>query len=83
MWCQAIIWIFAGTLLIGPLRINFSDILIEIHTFPFKKMHLKMLSGKWRPFCFSLNVLNLKVLSFTDISIKDNSVVADLYDKNF
>ena len=23
----------------------------------FKKMHLKMLPGKWRPFCFGLNVL--------------------------
>ena len=34
-----------------------SEILIEIYTFPFKKMHLKMSSGKWRPSCLGLNVL--------------------------
>ena len=54
---QAIIWINAGLLLIGPLGTNFSEILIEIHTFSFKKMHFKMSSGKWRTFCLSLNVL--------------------------
>ena len=31
--CQAIIWINAGILLIGPLGSNFSEILIEIHIF--------------------------------------------------
>ena len=31
--------------------------LIEIHSFSFKKMHVKMTSAKWRPFCLSLNVL--------------------------
>ena len=46
---QAIIWTNAW-LLIGPLGTNFSEILIEIHTFSFKKMHLKMSSGKWQPF---------------------------------
>ena len=30
----------AGILFIGPLETNFSEILIEIHTFSFKKMHL-------------------------------------------
>ena len=54
---QAIIWNNAGILLIGPLGTNFIGILIEIHTFSFKKMHLKMSSGKWRPFCLGLNVL--------------------------
>ena len=54
---QAIIWTNAGILLIGPLGTNFSEILIGIKTFWFKKMHLKMSSGKWRPFCPSLNVL--------------------------
>ena len=43
---QAIIWTNAGILLIGPLATNFSEILIEIHTFSFMKMHLKMSSGK-------------------------------------
>ena len=55
---QAIIWTNDGILLIGPLGTNFSEILIEIYTFSFNKMHLKMSSGKWRPFCLGLNVLN-------------------------
>ena len=54
---QAIIWTNAGLLLIGPLETNFSEILIEILTFSFKKMRLKVSSAKWRPFCFGLNVL--------------------------
>ena len=54
---QAIIWTNDGTLLIGPLGTHFSEILIEIHAFSFKKMHLKMSSGKWRPFFLGLNVL--------------------------
>ena len=48
---QAIIWANAGILLVGNLGRNFSEILIEIHIFSFKKMHLKMSSAKWRPFC--------------------------------
>ena len=54
---QAIIWTNVGILLIRPLGTNFNEILIEIHTFSFKKMHLKMLSAKWQPFCLVLNVL--------------------------
>ena len=54
---QAIIWTSAGLLSIGPLGTKFSEIVIEIHTFSFKKMPLKMSSGKWRPFCLGLNVL--------------------------
>ena len=54
---QAIIWTNAGILLIGPSGTNFSEILIETDTFSFKKMHLKMLSVKYKPFCLSLNVL--------------------------
>ena len=42
------IWINDGILLTGPLGINFSEILIEINTFSFKNMHLKMSSIKWR-----------------------------------
>ena len=59
LWCQAIIWTNAGILLFGPLGTNFSEILIKVHTFPFKEMHFKMLSGKWMPFCLSLSVLNI------------------------
>ena len=54
---QAITWTNVGILLIGPLGTNFSEMLIEIHTFSFKKIHLKMSSGKWRRFCLGLNVL--------------------------
>ena len=54
---QAIIWTNAGILLIGPLGINFSEILIEINTFSFNKMHLKISSAKWRLFLLGLNVL--------------------------
>ena len=52
---QAITWTNVGILLIGPLGTNFSE--IEIHTFSFKKIHLKMSIGKWRSFCLGLNVL--------------------------
>ena len=55
--CHAIVWTNAGILLIGPLGTNFSEFSIEILTFSFKKMHFKVSSGKWRPFCLNLNVL--------------------------
>ena len=55
---QAIFWTNAGILLIGPLGTNFNETSIEIHTFSFKKIHLKLSSGKWRPFCLGLNVLS-------------------------
>ena len=48
---QAIIWTNAGILLIDPLGTNFGEILIEIHIFSLKTMHLKMSSAKWRTFC--------------------------------
>ena len=54
---QAIIWTNAGILVIRTLGTNFTEILIEIHTFSNKKMHLKISSGKCRPFCLGLNVL--------------------------
>ena len=54
---QAIIWTNAGILLIEPLGTNFSEISIGILTFSFKKMHVKISSVKWRPFCLGLNVL--------------------------
>ena len=53
---QAIILTNAGIVLIGPLGTNISEILIEILTFSFKKMHFKMSSGKWRPSCLGLNL---------------------------
>ena len=62
---QAIIWTNDGIFLIWPLGTNFSEMLIGIHIFSFKKMHLKMSSGYRRPFCPGLNVLT----DWTDSSI--------------
>ena len=54
---QAIIRTNSGILLIRPLGTNFSEILIDILIFSFKKMRLKVSSAKRRPFCLGLNVL--------------------------
>ena len=48
---QAITWIIAHLLSIGPLGGNFSEIRSKIQNFSFKKMHLKMSSAKCRSFC--------------------------------
>ena len=68
-WRQAIIWTNVGILLIRTLGTIFSEILIEIHIFPFTKMHLKMLCGKWWPFCLGLNVL-IKWLFWSQLAIE-------------
>ena len=54
---QAIIWTNAGILLIRTLGTNFSEILGEIHSFSFSKMHLKMSSATWLLFGLGLNEL--------------------------
>ena len=54
---QATIGTNAAILSIGPLGINFSEISMEIQTFSFRKMCLKLSSAKWRPSCLGLNVL--------------------------
>ena len=64
---QAIIWTNAGILLIGPLQTNFGEILSELHTFSFKKMRMKISSGKWRQFCLRLNVLKMRFRLISDI----------------
>ena len=56
-WHQAIIWTNDGILLIWISGTNFSEILIEFYTFSFKKLHLKMSSGKWQPFGLGLSEL--------------------------
>ena len=71
---QAIIWTDAGILLIGPLGTNFSQILSEIHIFSFKKMHLKMSSGKWRPFCLGLNVLTVLAIISLEFGLKQKEI---------
>ena len=53
---QAITWTNARILLIGHLGTNFNVILIEIHIFSLKKMHFKLSSGRWRPFCLGLSM---------------------------
>ena len=60
---QAIIWINARVLLIGPLGTNFNEILIKILTFSFKKMRLKVSSAKRCPSCLGLNVLKWSRIS--------------------
>ena len=70
---QAIIWTNAGILLIGPLGTNFSEIFIEIQAFSFKKMHLKISSANWRPFCLGLSVLT------GTIELTHGSLVAYVY----
>ena len=54
---QAIIWTNAGILLIIILGTNFCEIIGKIHSFSFKKMHLKMSSAKGRLFSLGLNEL--------------------------
>ena len=48
-------------LLNGRLGTNFSETLIEVHTFSFKKMHLKI-SGKW-PRCASIRLKSIQCLT--------------------
>ena len=64
---QAIIWTNAEIILIQTLGTNFSEILREIYTFSFKKMHLKISSGKYRLSCLGLNVLKLKWIWRTNV----------------
>ena len=64
---QAIIRTNAGISLIGTLGTNFSEILSKIYTFAFNKMHLKMSSRRWQPFCLGLCVLTKCMVR--DISI--------------
>ena len=77
---QAIIWTNAGLLLIGPLRTNFNEILIEILTFSFKKRRLKVSSAKRRPFCLGLNVLTS---SIQQTSRKKNSLYSVVFDTDW
>ena len=80
---QAIIWTNAGILLIGSLGTNFSEISIEILTFSFKKMHLKVSSAKRRPFCLGLNVLNCLITLKFDSTAAETPVKFQTYDSNW
>ena len=76
---QAITWGNDGILLIEPLGTKFSKTLIEIYTFSFKEMYLKMTSGKWHLFLPGLNVLTYwslnkmaSILQMTCIFLNEN-----------
>ena len=62
-WHQAIIWTIDGILLIGPVGTNFNEIIIRIHAFSFRKVHFKMLTGIWGPFCLLITHWLLLVTS--------------------
>ena len=49
-------------LLIRPLGKNFSEMLIQILTFWFMKMRLKVSSAKWWSFCLGLNELSMDLI---------------------
>ena len=74
---QTIIWTNDGILSIGPLGTNFSEILIGIQTFSFKKMHLIMSSAKWRPFCLCLNVLRPQCIKYCTTSHHSRSLLGE------
>ena len=48
----------ADILAVSPSRTKFSEIWIEMWSFSFKKMHLKMPPARWRWICSGLNVFN-------------------------
>ena len=66
---QAILWPYAVLLLIWTLGANFNEIVSEIHTFSFKKMHLKV-SAKWGQFNLGLNVLITLAITI-DVSVAE------------
>ena len=74
---QAIIWTNAGLLLIGLLGTNSSEILIEIYTYSFMKMHLKMSYGKWWTFCLGFNVITHKQLRTHRCVLSNGAVATD------
>ena len=82
---QAINWTNVGILSIGPLGTNFNENLIEIDISSSKKMHLKMSSGKWRPFCLGLSVLIKSYVSshIQIYKITDFKVYANLWNAKF
>ena len=63
---QAITWTNVHLLSIGPLGANFNEILTKIRNFSLKKMHLKISSAKWRPYCprgDELTTINATILA--------------------
>ena len=84
---QAIIGTNVGIWLIRLLGINFSEILIGIQTFLFKKLDLQMSSAKYRPSCLGLNVLSgclemMAVMHSTATCTQYLLIAADLCHRN-
>ena len=79
-WRQTIIWTNAGMLLIGPLGTSFSETLIEIYIFSFKKMHLQLSSRKWRPLCL---VLTEPMPTFSQVDAQNQISVNFYGNSNF
>ena len=73
---QVIIWANTGILLIRTLKANCSEILSEINTFSFTKMHLTMSSTKWRRLCLGLNGLKI---GLTNLCRQSDGRFLDLY----
>ena len=76
---QTIIWTNDGIVLIGPLRTNFNENLMEILIFSFRKMRLKVSSAKWRPFCNGLNVFKYIFHQIQLYSFKQNGLIFCLH----
>ena len=68
---QAIAWSNADSLSIGPIGSNFIENWIEILTFSYKKIRLKMSSAKWRPFCPGGDALNTYLMTWPVYDKKD------------
>ena len=82
---QAIILANAGIMSIWYVETNFSDILIKAHLFLFKKMHLKIPSAKFRPWCLGPSELrDIKPpLHFISFPVSHNVVEIQGTDETF
>ena len=56
--------------------------LIGIQTI-FKKMHLKMLSVKWHPFCLGLNLITLDMLNLLETYLHFPSILNNVTEQVF
>ena len=65
---KAFIWTSAVILSVRPRGTYFSEILCKIQKFSFKKIHFKMSSAKWWPFCICLNVFILDAPKYLNTS---------------
>ena len=52
----AVIWTITGMFSLELSETNFSEILIEIRAFSFKKKHLRLSPAELQPFCLGLYV---------------------------